>query len=176
MANLEDLAAAPEPKPLLPYRLVRCASWNALVDDLRGLSRGWIFRGQLARWDLTTTLERYTPPGLKSEQERRLIAEFARRVDRHLLAGQTIRDRLEQLALMQHFGAPTRLLDFTHSPYVAAYFAFEEFEDSARTIWAVQVELLRPRAGEILRAAYPEIEKVVQIPGATKRIIDLVAT
>ena len=35
-------------------------------------------------------------------------------------------NRLEWLALMQHYGTPTRLLDFTRSPYVACYFALEE--------------------------------------------------
>ena len=37
-------------------------------------------------------------------------------------------NRLEWLALMQHYGAPTRLLDFTRSPYVACFFALEELK------------------------------------------------
>ena len=32
-------------------------------------------------------------------------------------------DKLGWLAIMQHFGAPTRLIDFTHSPYAALFFA-----------------------------------------------------
>jgi hypothetical protein len=38
----------------------------------------------------------------------------------------TDQDPLEWLAVMQHYGAPTRLLDFTFSAYVAAYFALEK--------------------------------------------------
>jgi hypothetical protein len=37
-------------------------------------------------------------------------------------------DTVEWLALMQHYGAPTRLLDFTESFWIALFFAFEEAE------------------------------------------------
>jgi hypothetical protein len=49
---------------------------------------------------------------------------------------------------MQHYGAPTRLLDFTRSPYVASYFALEELHEKEdgkignRAIWAVDTDWL----------------------------------
>jgi hypothetical protein len=43
---------------------------------------------------------------------------------------------IEWISLMQHHGAPTRLLDCTYSIYVAAYFALEA-TDSDCCIWAV---------------------------------------
>src|SRR5262249_26893198 len=50
-------------------------------------------------------------------------------------------DEVEWLALMQHHGAPTRLLDFTWSPYVAAFFALERATEGA-AVWAVNLPLL----------------------------------
>jgi hypothetical protein len=53
------------------------------------------------------------------------------------------------MALMQHYGAPTRLLDFTHSFYVAAFFAMEarpQNETKEAAIWALNSFVLDARA------------------------------
>ena len=72
-------------------------------------------------------------------QEARIRRIFERKL--HLFLSDTPRDELEWLALMQHHGAPTRLLDFTWSPYVAAFFALERATDNA-AIWAINLPLL----------------------------------
>jgi predicted enzyme related to lactoylglutathione lyase len=58
---------------------------------------------------------------------------------------------LEWWALMQHYGAPTRLLDWTASPYVAAYFAIESGEDTDGLIWVLNDWAL----GDRMREHYP---------------------
>jgi len=116
----------------------RLKAWK----DLHELARpNWIYRGQVdASWDLSTSLERcFIREGIEGharvELEKELLREF-RRTYHNYAPHIPARERLlEWLSLMQHHGAPTRLLDFTYSIYVAAYFAVEDATRDA-AIWA----------------------------------------
>ena len=57
---------------------------------------------------------------------------------------------LDWLALMQHYGAPTRLLDWTRSPYVALYFALEK-ADKESAVWAINREWLENKSTGLIR-------------------------
>lgn len=49
--------------------------------------------------------------------------------------------KLPYLAAMQHYGFPTRLLDFTYSIFVAAHFAFDDKSFRGdRAVWAIRLD------------------------------------
>ena len=77
-------------------------------------------------------------PGLSSalEIEKAALDRFKANAHSHLpgpIPGDN--DILEWWAIMQHYGAPTRLLDWTLSPYVAAYFAVTGEWNKPGAIW-----------------------------------------
>lgn len=84
----------------------------------------WVYRGQYSKvWPLATSLERsYGANKITRESERNAIFDFMNKTRLYLNNGYS---RIDALAAMQHYGAPTRLLDFTRSFFVALYFAFE---------------------------------------------------
>ncbi len=126
-----------------PCEVKRFRKWGKVKEYFRNLSSTWIFRGQCsAKWGLESSLERVVKdykPADRVSVEKFFIFQFKRRAHNCLnpsLLPKNERDILEWLALMQHHGAPTRLLDFTKSPYIATFFAIEKADEDC-AVWAI---------------------------------------
>ncbi|WP_242490137.1 FRG domain-containing protein [Noviherbaspirillum cavernae] len=125
---------------------IEISSWNEFVSLTSELD-GWAFRGQQdANWALLSSLSRYLQAFIPDQsgwrtREERAIRIFRRKAHNYLSKPVALDDDLRCLSLMQHHGAPTRLLDFTKSPFVAAFFALESAVSDA-AVFALNTPVL----------------------------------
>jgi len=116
-------------------------SWEqftSIIDKYseKGFKGPHIFRGQSnSDWELHSSLSRIlldkeihtSENALKLEIELWILfKEDAKKYLNDLSKKISDTDLLSWWELMQHYGAPTRLLDWSHCPYVATYFAVSE--------------------------------------------------
>src|SRR5436305_13480215 len=114
-------------------------------------SKFFCFRGQAdAGWSLVPSLYRglatFDPP-IDLEEDYQWISEIERDIYREfdfkgrnfIAKGWEADNHWHQLILGQHFGVPTRLLDWTKSLLIAAYFAVTELLDRDGAIWVLNV-------------------------------------
>jgi FRG domain len=126
---------------------------DALTDVGLPSRPAYLFRGQPdADRSLLPSFTRYAKEAeLTSEQaidiEDEALTEFTRQA--HLHVPPSILMETSGLmgwwSLMQHYGAPTRFLDWTRSPFVAAYFAVASHLDKPGAIWVIHVATVRGR-------------------------------
>ncbi|PIT76404.1 hypothetical protein B9Z42_06875 [Limnohabitans sp. B9-3] len=139
--------------------------------------RSWVYRGHSRfaddgpnNWKLESSLDRFLrnhrgkaiPSSSWYPRERAQINRFRGAAHIHLGHLPDSNDKLTWLALMQHYGSPTRLLDFTFNPAAALYFALRESGKSTGpySIHALHVDSVRGRA-KAAREKLPQYEKIV---------------
>lgn len=120
----------------------------AIHKEFISEAQTWIFRGHKTNYPLKTSLERVMDRYGKNKADSLLFeGGFLRRFKRQ--AGNYLKhiprddDFMEWFALMQHHGAPTRLLDWTYSFFVAVYFAVVDSpNDENSIVWALNTKEL----------------------------------
>lgn len=128
-------------------------SYDSLLQRYRS---PYVYRGiGNEKYDLKTSLIRLG--GDYEILEKHLIRNFSKYSKQMTNVGDTEDAFWDALAVAQHFGLPTRLLDWTYSPYVALHFATAKLHQykADGVIWAVNhekvIDFLPTQLLEILR-------------------------
>ncbi len=128
-------------------KIIRVRNWRTLLAQYNRFQRSgrkWIFRGlPKATYGLETSLERAlrdfgVNPSDAAAFEKSLMHQFRRQAQKYTIDLPPDKEMMTWLTLMQHYGAPTRLQDWTYSFFVAVYFAVERAERRAPSaVWCI---------------------------------------
>lgn len=139
---------------------VEVDSVATLIELINELPNNYFYRGQAdSCWALQSSLERVVGSNWSSDNARKFedfsLKNFCSKF--HLYDRENIQpsSKLAWLSIMQHYGVPTRLVDFTESPYVALYFALEASAPSQKrdmALYAIDYSAVMDRSIEHIRS------------------------
>jgi FRG domain len=135
----------------------------------------YVFRGAGdAEWKLASSFDRYAanlPVGQRATQAERLLKMFCEECDEDGAIAPCPPEDEKRLAVAQHFGLPTRALDWTDSPYIASHFAFADVQLGAGSgqvaVWALSLahEAWQDQGATVMRISDRENERMLRQRG-----------
>ncbi len=143
-------------------------SWNSQIGRYRSK---FAFRGLSDRdFKLETTLMRLG--GDYKQLENHLLRNFIKYAHQNVVEHDSM---WHWLSVAQHHGLPTRLMDWTYSPYVAMHFATENIEkfDVDGVIWAVDYIEINKNVPDVLK---DELQKEGANVFTSKMLLDHVSS
>lgn len=110
----------------------KISSVDSLLRKLNSLPNNYIYRGHASSmWGLESTLQRMLGTKWSRETaakfEKHALDKFKSKYNIYRSGEHEPNSKLAWLSVMQHYGVPTQLIDFTESPYIALYFALEAY-------------------------------------------------
>lgn len=121
---------------------VKITDMDSLLKHLNELPNNYIYRGHASSdWSLESTLERMLGEKWSRDTaakfEKYSLEKFKSKYQIYRSNEHEPSSKLSWLSVMQHYGVPTRLIDFTESPYIALYFALEAYAQNSKNDLAI---------------------------------------
>ncbi len=145
--------------------VLKMVSDQPFDEDIKAHRGYYLYRGLPDKnYKLETSLQRNCKH-LYKELEENILSNFTKYAELELISGSE--NIWKVMTLGQHHGLPTRLLDWTHSPFIALHFAVSEFTDEKfsekdSAIWKIDAkELYELLPKDILSAAEKETKTTI---------------